>query len=139
MHYKHTCTCTMCTRPYYVSAIVWGRDGDSLGGGGWHEAMVLVCLLLAAPFGLSPLYIPTLCRSERVLVVSTEPLGEGGGTRYLNHSSAMLNASYCHMKKLQQFCIHAPPPHRLPPPLLRKGLCSLQNKVGPPEPAPLCA
>ena len=34
------------------------------GGGGWHEAMVLVCLPLAAPIGLS---------SERVSVVSTEP------------------------------------------------------------------
>ena len=30
-------------------------------GGGWQEVMVLVCLLLAAPIGLSPLYIPTLC------------------------------------------------------------------------------
>ena len=44
-------------------------------GGGWHEAMVLVCLPLAAPIGLSPLHILTLCGSERVLVVSTEPLG----------------------------------------------------------------
>ena len=30
-------------------------------GGFWHEAMVLVCLPSAAPIGLSPLYIPTLC------------------------------------------------------------------------------
>ena len=43
------------------------------GGGGWHEAMVLVCLPLAAPIGLSPLLILTLCGPERVLVVSTEP------------------------------------------------------------------
>ena len=51
------------------------------GGGGWHEAMVLVCLPLAVPIGLSLLYIPTLCGSELVLVVSTEPLegGMGGG------------------------------------------------------------
>ena len=35
--------------------------------------MVLVCLLLATPVGLSPLRIPTLCGSKRVLVVSTEP------------------------------------------------------------------
>ena len=41
--------------------------------GGWHEAMVLVCLPLAAPIGLSPLLILTLCGPERVLVVSTEP------------------------------------------------------------------
>ena len=41
--------------------------------GARHEAMVLVCLPLAAPIGLSPLHIPTLCGPERVLVVSTEP------------------------------------------------------------------
>ena len=35
--------------------------------------MVLVCLPLATPIGLSPLHSPTLCGSERVLVVSTEP------------------------------------------------------------------
>ena len=46
------------------------------GGGGWHEAMVLVCLPLAAPIGLWPLYIPTLCGSKRVLVVPTEPLDD---------------------------------------------------------------
>ena len=45
---------------------------------------MLVCLPLAAPIGLSPLLILTLCGSERVLVVSTEPLDdlsclEGGG------------------------------------------------------------
>ena len=37
------------------------------------EAMVLVCLPSLPPIGLSPLHIPTLCGSERVLVVSTEP------------------------------------------------------------------
>ena len=57
------------------------------GGGGWHKASVLGCL--AAPIGLSPLLILTLCGSERVLVLSTEPLddlsclttsrGRGGG------------------------------------------------------------
>ena len=31
------------------------------GGGGWHEAMVLVGLPLVAPIGLSLLCIPTLC------------------------------------------------------------------------------
>ena len=46
------------------------------GGGAWHESMVLVCLPLAAPIGLSPLHIPSLCGSERVLVVSTEPLDD---------------------------------------------------------------
>ena len=43
------------------------------GGGGWHKASVSDCLPLAAPTGLSPLLILTLCGSERVLVVSTEP------------------------------------------------------------------
>ena len=43
-------------------------------GGVWHEAMVLGCLPLAVAIGPSPLHIPTLCGSERVLVVSTEPL-----------------------------------------------------------------
>ena len=43
------------------------------GGEGWHEAMVLVCLPLAVPIGPLPSHIPTLCGSERVLVVSTEP------------------------------------------------------------------
>ena len=43
--------------------------------------MVLVCLPSAAPTGLSPLHIPTLRGSERVLVVSTERGGvvRGGG------------------------------------------------------------
>ena len=46
-------------------------------------AFAMVCLPLVAPIGLSPLHIPTLCGSERVLVVSTEPLDDvscyGGG------------------------------------------------------------
>ena len=46
------------------------------GGGGWHEASVSDCLPLAAPIGLSPLLILTLCGPERVLVVSTEPLDD---------------------------------------------------------------
>ena len=50
------------------------------GGGRWHEAMVLVCLALAAPIGLSPL----LCGSERVLVVSTSTHGRGGGSGYMS-------------------------------------------------------
>ena len=37
---------------------------------------MLLCLPLAAPIGLSPLHILTLCGSERVLVVSTEPLDD---------------------------------------------------------------
>ena len=41
--------------------------------GGCHKASVFGCLPLAAPIGLSPLLILTLCGSERVLVVSTEP------------------------------------------------------------------
>ena len=49
---------------------------EDRGGGGWHEDMVLVCLPLAAPIGLSALHILTLCGPERVLVVSTDPLDE---------------------------------------------------------------
>ena len=44
--------------------------------GVWHKASVSDCLPLAAPIGLSPLHIPTPCGSERVLVVSTEPLDD---------------------------------------------------------------
>ena len=42
---------------------------EQQGRGGWHEAMILVCLPLAAPIGLSPLHILTLCGSEHVLDV----------------------------------------------------------------------
>ena len=52
-----------------------GRALCSGGGGGriWHKASVSDCLPLAAPIGLSPLHIQTLCGPERVLVVSPEP------------------------------------------------------------------
>ena len=43
------------------------------GRGGWHKASVSDCVPLAAPIGLSPPLILTLCGPERVLVVSTEP------------------------------------------------------------------
>ena len=46
------------------------------GGGGWHKASVLGYLPLAVPIGLLPLLNLTLCGSERVLVVSTEPLDD---------------------------------------------------------------
>ena len=49
----------------------WSQPGG--GGGGWHKASVLGWLPLAAPIGLSPLLILTLCGPERVSVVSTEP------------------------------------------------------------------
>ena len=45
-------------------------------GGRWNKASVSGCLPLLAPIGLSPLHILTLCGSERVLVVSTEPLDD---------------------------------------------------------------
>ena len=48
--------------------------GGVRGGGGWHKALVLVWLPLAAPIGLSPPLILTLCGPERVLVVSTDDL-----------------------------------------------------------------
>ena len=71
-----------------------GLDG-ALGGGVWHKASVSDCVPLAAPIGLWPPLSLTLCGSERVLVVSTEPpddlsclttpgvgrpLGGGGGS-----------------------------------------------------------
>ena len=43
------------------------------GGGVGTRPRVSGCLPLAVPIGLSPLHILTLCGSERVLVVSTEP------------------------------------------------------------------
>ena len=46
-------------------------------GGVWHKASVLGCLPLAAPIGLSPLLILTLCGSESVLVVAMEPKPPG--------------------------------------------------------------
>ena len=49
-------------------------EGECTEGEIGHE--VLVCLPLTAPIGLSPLHIPTLCGSESVLVVSTEPLDD---------------------------------------------------------------
>ena len=55
-----------------LDKLVLGRGGGAV----WHEAMVLVCLPLVAPIGLSPLPIPTLWGSERVLVVPTEPLDD---------------------------------------------------------------
>ena len=47
-----------------------------VGGGGWHKGSVFGCLPLAAPIGLSPLLILTLCGPEHVLVASTEPLDD---------------------------------------------------------------
>ena len=43
------------------------------GGRGWHKVLISLCLPLAAPIGLSPLLILTLCGSEHVLVALTEP------------------------------------------------------------------
>ena len=60
-------------------------------GGGGHKASVSDCLPPAAPIGLSPLLILTLCGPERVLVVSTEPEGGGGGGKgiYNNRSKSV--------------------------------------------------
>ena len=58
----------------FFTFLAW--RGGSGGRGGWHKASVLGCLPLAAPIGLLPLLLLTLCGSERVLVVSTEPLDD---------------------------------------------------------------
>ena len=57
----------------HVEACRRAEEGHG-GGGGWHKASVSDCLPLAAPIGLSLLL--TLCGSERVMVVSTEPLDD---------------------------------------------------------------
>ena len=56
------------------SGTIMAQRGPPGGGGelGTRPRYLIVCLL-AAPIGLSPLHILTLCGSERVLVVSTEP------------------------------------------------------------------
>ena len=56
-----------------ISGLEVPLEGPGGGGGGWHKASVSDCVPLAAPIGLSPLLILTLCGPERVLVVSTEP------------------------------------------------------------------
>ena len=59
---RFVCAQDVCPEPWQ-----W-REGEV-----WHKASVSDCLPLAAPIGLSPLLILTLCGPERVLVVSTEP------------------------------------------------------------------
>ena len=56
-----------------IGASAVGPNKTVQGGGGWHKASVSDCVPLAAPIGLSPLLILTLCGPERVLVVSMEP------------------------------------------------------------------
>ena len=63
--------------PLWVRMCFGCVNGDVGGGGGWHQASASACLPLAAPIGLSPPLILTLCGSERVLVVSTEMWGGG--------------------------------------------------------------
>ena len=64
---------TLFSKP---SASVTPLQPERHGWGVWHKASVSDCLPLAAPIGLSPLLVLTLCGSERVLVVSTEPLDD---------------------------------------------------------------
>ena len=62
--------------PDFFSSSVSSITDARPGGGGGTKASVSDCLPLAAPIGLSPLLILTLCGSERVLVVSTELLDD---------------------------------------------------------------
>ena len=65
-HDKTAGTVPVCHRHCHC-----GTPRGGGGAGGWHKASVSDCL--AAPIGLSPLLIRTLCGPERVLVVSPEP------------------------------------------------------------------
>ena len=58
------------------SASIPSRSRGTGRGGVWHKASVSDCSPLAAPIGLLPLLLLTLCGPERVLVVSTEPLDD---------------------------------------------------------------
>ena len=98
---------------------------------GWHKASVFDCLPLAAPMGLSPLLILTLCGPERVLVVSTEPPddlsclstpgvgrpGDGAVARAVDrghpdvHSESMRGGG----GRVVMVCRYAPPPSAPPP------------------------
>ena len=74
--------------PFKLALAVRGTVAEhrlgALEGGVWHKASGSGCLPLAAPIGLLPLHVLTLCGPERVFVVSTEPLDDlswrGGGT-----------------------------------------------------------
>ena len=57
------------------------RPGAWGGGGGWHKASASDCLPLAAPIGLSPLLILTLCGSERILLCQRSPRMRGSVDR----------------------------------------------------------
>ena len=64
-------------RPFSVPPIEPEESAQRDGAGGFGtRPRVFDCLPVAAPIGLSPLPILTLCGSERVLVVSTEPLDD---------------------------------------------------------------
>ena len=106
---------------------LWARtcfgcvNGDVGGGGGaWHKASVSDCLPLAAPIGLSPLLILTLCGPERVLVVSTEPpddlscwttpgVGGGGG-----RIRCQVNLAVGNLAEAPGFCVENPKPNLRP-------------------------
>ena len=76
---------------------------------------MLVCLPLAAPIGPLILYIPTLCGSKRVLVVSAEPLDDlfllgGGGHNLQSPVGAWRDRqTYRETKRLASACapLHA--------------------------------
>ena len=82
VHHVYTCItqvaarkqppCPSNTRRWSRQFLVIYRCLDKVGRV-WHKASVSDCLPLAAPIGLSPLLIVTLCGSERVLIMSTEP------------------------------------------------------------------
>ena len=69
--------------------------------GVWHKASVLDCLPLAAPIGLSPLIILTLCGSERLF------RGWGGVATRKSRSALHIHVLVCICSNVRQFVIQS--------------------------------
>ena len=96
--------CTICQtgRKLHIHLALYCRPNlFPGGGGGWHKASVFGCLPLAAPIGLSPLLILTLCGPQRVLVVSP---GGGGGESGAGHGVGQGPVGGCVIKAERGIC-----------------------------------
>ena len=123
------------------------KRADVGGGGGWHKASVSDCLPLAAPIGLSPLLILTLCGPERVLVVSTEPpddlsclttpgVGRPRDGAVARAADQMHTPSPCGGLPTPALTMLGGGgiPHRRPPPPRAKSPARRRNGIPPPRP-----